>query len=75
MSLAKQTYEKWGKVQSASLSLAKVLPSPLQVRMEYKVKYEKGDGLEWFIWNTQGDEALLLQYRNSPDSETPAEQK
>jgi len=43
--------------------------------MEYKVKYEKGDGLAWFTWNTQGDEALLLQYRNSPDSETPAEQK
>jgi hypothetical protein len=72
---AKQTYEKWGKVRSASLSQAKVFPSPLQVRMIYNVKYEKGDGQEWFIWNTQGDNARLLQYRNAPGFDTPDVQK
>ncbi|MFL6331718.1 MAG: hypothetical protein ACJ754_00070 [Pyrinomonadaceae bacterium] len=75
MSLAKQTYEKWGEVQSASLSQAKVFPSPLQVRMIYNVKYENGDGQEWFIWNTQGDDARLLQYQNSPGTDTPDEKK
>src|ERR1044071_1281890 len=75
VSVAKQTYEKWGKVQSVSLSQAKVFPSPLQVRMIYNVKYEKGDGQEWFIWNTQGGDARLLQYRNSPGFDTPDAQK
>jgi hypothetical protein len=69
---AKQTYEKWGKVQRASLSLVKVFPSPtVQVRMIYNVKFEKGEAQEWFIWNTQGEVARLLQYRNSPGFDTP----
>jgi len=75
VSAAKQTYEQWGKVQSATLSQVKVFPSPLQVRMIYNVKYEKGAGQEWFIWDTQGDDARLLQYRNYPGSDTPDAQK
>ena len=75
LAVAKQTYEKWGKVQSASLSQAKVFPSPLQVRMIYNIKFEKGDAQEWFIWNTQGEEARLIQYRNAPGFDTPDPQR
>jgi len=41
VSAAKQTFEKWCKVQGVSLSQAKVHPSPLQVMMTYNVKFEK----------------------------------
>ena len=64
---ARQAAEKWGKVQSASLSEAKVFPSsPIQVRMIYNVKFEKGDGQEWLIWNVHGKDVRLLQYQIKP---------
>lgn len=71
----KQAYEKWGKVQSSNLSEAKVFPSPLQVRMIYNVKFEKGDAQEWFIWDTRGNEARLLQYQHYPGFDKPEIQK
>jgi hypothetical protein len=64
---ARQTFDKWGKVQSASLNQAKVFPTPvIQVRMIYHVKFEKGDAQEWFTWAIRGDEARLIQYQNFP---------
>ena len=61
----KQTFEKWGKIQSANLSQAKVIPSTqIQVRMIYNIKYEKGDGQEWYIAVIRGDKAYIVQVRN-----------
>jgi len=69
---AKQTFDEWGKVQSASLSEAKVFPStPIQVKMIYNAKFEKGDGQEWFIWNIQGEDARLFQYQTKPGFDMP----
>ena len=72
---AKQAYEKWGKSQSSNLSQAKVFPSPLQVRMIYNVEFEKGDAQEWFIWDTRGNEARLLQYQHYPGFDKPEPEK
>ena len=74
---AKQVFDEWGKVQSASLSEAKVFPSsPIQVKMIYNAKFEKGDGQEWFIWNIQGENARLFQYQTKPGFDTsPKSQK
>ena len=76
LAAAQQTYEKWGKVKSATLSEAKVFPRPaVQVKMIYNVKFEKGDAQEWFTWNIYGDEARLLQYQNHPGFDTPDSQR
>lgn len=72
MIVEKQTFEEWGKVESATLSEAKVFPkSPIQVRMIYNVKFEKGEGQEWIIWNIHGDEARLFVYQIKPGSDSP----
>jgi hypothetical protein len=68
----KQAFEQWGKVERATLSEAKVLPnSPLQVRMIYNVKFEKGEGQEWIIWNIYGEEARLFVYQIKPGFDIP----
>jgi hypothetical protein len=61
--LEKQLLDKWGKVVTAKLSEAKVMPSsPIQVRMIYNVQFEKGEAQEWIIWNIHGEEARLFVY-------------
>ena len=73
---SKETFDKWGKVQSATLSRAKVYPvSPIQVKFIYNVKFEKGDGQEWFTWNIYGDDARLLQYQSAPGFAKPDSDK
>ena len=73
---ARQAYEKWGKVKSASLSQAKVFPRQVvQAKLIYNVKFEKGDAQEWFIWNIHGDEVRLLQYQNHPGFDSPDSQE
>ena len=75
-SVANQVYEKWGKVESGTLSEAKVFPgTPIQVRMIYNVKFEKGEGQDWFIWNIRGNEARLVQYQNAPGTDKPKSKK
>ena len=55
---------EWGKVQSARLSAAKVVPSfPIQVILVYDTKFEKGDGQERIVLNIRGDEARMLHYQ------------
>ena len=72
---AKQTFDEWGKVLGASLSEAKVFPSsPIQVKMIYNVRFEKGDGQEWFTWNIQGEDVRLFQYQTKPGLEQPNSQ-
>jgi multidrug efflux pump subunit AcrA (membrane-fusion protein) len=67
MAAANQTFETWGKLQSTSLTQAKVFPtSPIQVKMLYNSKFEKGDAQEWFTWNINGDDVRLFEYRTSP---------
>jgi hypothetical protein len=69
---AQHVTDTWGKVQSATLSEAKVFPGkPIQVRMIYNAKFEKGDGQEWFIWNMRGNEAKLLRYDPKPGFDKP----
>ena len=76
MAAARGTFDKWGKVQSASLSRAKVFPTPvIQVRTIYHAKFEKGDAEEWFTWAIRGDEARLIQYQNFPGSDTTDSKK
>ena len=73
---SKETFDKWGKVQSATLVRAKVYPvSPIQVKFIYNVKFEKGDGQEWFTWNIYGDDARLLQYQSAPGFAKPDSEK
>jgi hypothetical protein len=72
---AKQTFDEWGKVLGASLSEAKVFPSsPIQVKMIYNVRFEKGDGQEWFTWNIQGKDVRLFQYQTKPGLDRPSSQ-
>lgn len=74
LSAMNQTYEKWGKVQSSKLDRAKVFNGAFsEVRLSYNTKYEKGNGIEWFIWKVDGNGASLVQYQNFPaknESET-----
>ncbi|HSE31887.1 MAG TPA: hypothetical protein VLA93_09925 [Pyrinomonadaceae bacterium] len=70
--LEKQALDKWGKVVSAKLSEAKVMPSsPIQVRMIYNVQFEKGEAQEWIIWNIYGEEARLFVYELKPGFDKP----
>jgi hypothetical protein len=63
----KQTYKRWGKVQSTKSDWAKVFPSgAAEVRISYNTRYEKGDGIEWFIWKVDDNGARLIQYQNFP---------
>jgi hypothetical protein len=38
--------------------------------MIYNVKFEKGEGQEWTIWNIHGEEARLLVYDVKPGFDT-----
>lgn len=69
----KQSFEKTGKIKSAKLSEAKILPSPpIQVRMIYNVTSEKGgDFQEWFVWVNRDDKARLLQIQTFPGTDEP----
>ena len=73
----KQGFEKTGKIQSANLSEAKIIPSPpIQVRMIYNVKSEKGgDFQEWFVWVNRDDKAHLLQIQTFPGTDKPEGKK
>lgn len=76
LTIAKQGFEKFGKIQNASLSEAKVLPStPVQVRMIYNVKLERGDAQEWFVWVTDGDKTRLLSIQTFPGFDKPDSKK
>jgi hypothetical protein len=67
MMAANQAFETWGKLQSTSLTQAKVFPaSPIQVKMLYNSKFEKGDAQEWLTWNIYGDDVRLFEYRTTP---------
>jgi hypothetical protein len=70
--LEQQTLEEWGKVETATLSEAKVLHNkPIQVRMIYNVKFEKGVAQEWITWNIHGEEARMFNYQIKPGVDTP----
>lgn len=68
----KQGFAELGKIQSASLSQAKVIPStPVEVRMVYNVKFEKGDFQQWFVWVNRGDKAELINIQTFPGFDNP----
>ena len=67
VSAMQETVERWGKEQSSSLAVAKVLPGPpVQVRMIYNTTYEKGNAQERFIWTSDGKQSTLIQYQVIP---------
>ena len=67
MTAANLAFETWGRLESTSLIQAKVFPtSPIQVKMLYNSKFEKGDAQEWFTWNIYGDGVRLFEYRTTP---------
>ena len=73
LTYSKQEFEKTGKVQSWSLSQAKVFPvSPIQVRMAYNLKFENYEDTQHrFIWVIRGNEARLVQLQGYSGFHTP----
>jgi hypothetical protein len=41
------------------------------VKLIYNVKFEKGDGQEYFTWNIYGEEVRLFQYEPKPGLDKP----
>ena len=67
VSAMQETVERWGKEQSSSMAIAKVVPGPpVQVRMIYNTAYEKGNAQERFIWTSDGKQSALIQYQVIP---------
>ena len=67
MAAANQTFDGLGQVRNATLVQAKVFPTnPLQTKMLYNSKFEKGDAQEWFTWNISGDDVRLFEYKTTP---------
>jgi hypothetical protein len=71
----RQTFERWGKVRGSKLDQVKVfLGNPSEVRMTCNTEYEKGDGIEWFIWRVDDGGARLVQYQNFPAKDEPSKE-
>jgi multidrug efflux pump subunit AcrA (membrane-fusion protein) len=67
MTAANQTFDTLGQVRNSTLVQAKVFPSnPIQIKMLYNSKFEKGDAQEWFTWNIYGDDVRLFEYKTTP---------
>src|SRR5688500_13364204 len=74
--MMKEGFEKFGKIQSATLSEAKVLPgSPIQVRMIYNVKFASDEAQEWFVWVNRDNKSQLLQMQSFPGQDKPESRK
>ena len=67
MTAARETFGRWGELQTTRLDEVKVFPAnPVQVKMIYNSTFEKGSAQEWFTWNIYGDDVRLFEYRVTP---------